>query len=89
MDEYNNKEKIIYGGSKNDLYGSKKIIDEKELYVGLDVLEIEPMKAHHPLLHVKHQERLIITPHIAWASMEARKKLMDLVVQNIQTFLNR
>lgn len=30
MDEYNNKEKIIYGGSKNDLYGSKKIIDEKD-----------------------------------------------------------
>jgi len=66
-----------------------KIIDEKELYVGLDVLEIEPMKAHHPLLHVKHAERLIITPHIAWASKEARKKLMALVAQNIQLFLNR
>jgi glycerate dehydrogenase len=66
-----------------------KIVDEKELYVGLDVLETEPMKAYHPLLHVKHQERLIITPHIAWASVEARKKLMALVAENIRTFINK
>lgn len=64
-----------------------KIIDEKELYVGLDVLEIEPMQNEHPLLHVKHSDRLIITPHIAWASVEARTALMHLVAQNIHTFL--
>ena len=66
-----------------------KIIDEKELYVGLDVLEAEPMQKGHPLLQVKHPERLIITPHVAWASVEARTALMRLVAQNIQTFLNR
>lgn len=66
-----------------------KIIDEKELYVGLDVLEAEPMQKGHPLLTVQHPERLIITPHVAWASVEARTELMRLVAQNIQTFLNR
>ena len=65
-----------------------KIIDEKELYVGLDVLETEPMQKAHPLLHVKHPERLIMTPHIAWSSVEARTALMNLVAQNIQNFLN-
>ena len=65
-----------------------KIIDEKELYVGLDVLETEPMQKKHPLLHVKHPERLIMTPHIAWSSVEARTALMNLVAQNIQKFLN-
>ena len=65
-----------------------KIIDEKELYVGLDVLEVEPMQKGHPLLTVQHHERLIITPHVAWASVEARTALMRLVAQNIQTFLN-
>ena len=65
-----------------------KIIDEKELYVGLDVLEAEPMQKGHPLLAVQHHERLIITPHVAWASVEARTALMRLVAQNIQTFLN-
>lgn len=66
-----------------------KIIDEKELYVGLDVLEVEPMQKEHPLLKVNHHERLIVTPHVAWASVEARTELMRLVAQNIQTFLNR
>lgn len=65
-----------------------KIIDEKELYVGLDVLEAEPMQKGHPLLTVQHHERLIVTPHVAWASVEARTALMRLVAQNIQTFLN-
>jgi len=64
------------------------IIDEKEMYVGLDVLEIEPMQIEHPLLHVKHPERLLLTPHIAWGSVEARRELIRLVGINIQEFLN-
>jgi len=61
-----------------------KIVDEKELYFGLDVLEYEPMKENHPLLHVKHLERLYITPHIAWTSIEARKKLIAMTIENIR-----
>jgi len=64
-----------------------QIIDEKELYVGLDVLAVEPMQKHHPLLHVKHSERLLLTPHIAWGSVEARRELIRLVSLNIQEFL--
>ncbi|AFL67448.1 D-2-hydroxyacid dehydrogenase [Sulfurospirillum barnesii] len=65
------------------------ILDEKELFVGLDVLEKEPMQANHPLLHVKHKERLILTPHIAWASVEARRELIRLVGENIKDFLRQ
>lgn len=65
------------------------VIDTKEIYVGLDVLEVEPMIANHPLLHVKHPERLIITPHVAWASVEARRELMRLVGENIKEFLRQ
>lgn len=54
---------------------------------GLDVLEKEPMQENHPLLSVRHPERLLITPHIAWASKEARDALMGQVVENIRTFL--
>jgi len=61
-----------------------KIVDERELYFGLDVLEREPMRENHPLLSVKNGERLFITPHIAWASNEAREKLIELVAQNIR-----
>jgi lactate dehydrogenase-like 2-hydroxyacid dehydrogenase len=54
---------------------------------GLDVFEKEPMAAESPLLRVRYPERLILTPHIAWASMEARTLLVDRVCENIKTFL--
>ena len=62
-----------------------KIIDEKNIYFGLDVLEKEPMRENHPLLSVKNKENLYITPHIAWASVEARDKLIASVIENIKT----
>jgi glycerate dehydrogenase len=64
-----------------------RIVDERELYFGLDVLEQEPMRENHPLLSVKNNERLYITPHIAWASHEAREKLIAGVITNIETFI--
>jgi lactate dehydrogenase-like 2-hydroxyacid dehydrogenase len=45
------------------------------------------MAADSPLLRVRHPERLILTPHIAWASVEARTLLVDRVCENIKTFL--
>ena len=66
-----------------------RVIDTKELYVGLDVLEQEPMKAGHPLLDVTHKERLLLTPHVAWGSQESRTKLMELVHENIKTYLSQ
>jgi len=62
-----------------------KIIDEKNLSFGLDVLTAEPMRENHPLLSVKNVDNLYITPHIAWASVEARDKLISLVIQNIKS----
>jgi len=62
-------------------------VDEKEIYFGLDVFTKEPLDANSPLLEVKHTERLYLTPHIAWTSVEAREKLIASVVQNIQESL--
>lgn len=50
----------------------------------LDVLSTEPPAASNPLLN---SEKTIITPHIAWAAREARKRLMETVVQNLDSFL--
>lgn len=60
------------------------IIDVKPIFVGLDVLAKEPMKTPHPLLAVKHPERLYITPHIAWTSREARERLIAATIENIR-----
>lgn len=64
-----------------------QIIDEREIYFATDVLEKEPIRADHPLLKVKNKDRLMITPHIAWASVEARKKLIELSAKNIEDFI--
>lgn len=53
---------------------------------GLDVFTIEPVKTDNPLLKLKNEDRLVLTPHIAWASEEARKRLFDSVIKNIDSF---
>ncbi len=49
----------------------------------LDVLEKEPMSVQNPLLGIKDSRKLLITPHIAWATTEARNRLMEQVYKNI------
>ena len=69
------------------------LIDEKALSEALDsgkvkgaavdVISKEPMEDDNPLCNAKN---IIITPHIAWASWEARKRLMDIAVDNLRAF---
>ncbi len=53
---------------------------------GLDVLEKEPIDRDNPLFKVEAKERLLITPHIAWASVEARNTLITEIVKNIEAY---
>lgn len=69
-----------------DLY---KALTEGEIYAaGLDVLEKEPITEDNPLSKIKDSEKLIITPHMAWASTESRTRLAVEVYENIKAFLN-
>lgn len=52
---------------------------------GVDVLSVEPAKADNPLLKA---EKCIITPHLAWASLESRSRLMDTLISNIKGYLD-
>ncbi|MCR5469067.1 MAG: D-2-hydroxyacid dehydrogenase [Lachnospiraceae bacterium] len=77
--------------------GRGPIIDEQALYdalvnneiygAGLDVLSVEPMTEDNALKNFKDSTRLIITPHIAWASVEARISLMNIVYDQIKSFI--
>ncbi len=74
------------------------VVDTQALYealtqgqiaaAGLDVLEKEPISRDNPLNEIKDSTKLIITPHLAWASTEARERLVDEVAKNIQAFLD-
>ena len=63
-----------------------KYIDANNILVGLDVLEAEPMVEDNPLRYVKDANKLFITPHIAWASVESRIKLVDGICKNIKEY---
>ena len=73
------------------------VVDTQALYdalvadqiagAGLDVLEQEPMAKDNPLARIKDSSKLIITPHMAWASLESRTRLVDAVVKNIEACL--
>ncbi|MBO6016333.1 MAG: D-2-hydroxyacid dehydrogenase [Lachnospiraceae bacterium] len=54
---------------------------------GLDVLTKEPMQKDNPLFRLKDSEKLIITPHMAWGSVEARGRVVEGVYKNIEAFL--
>lgn len=78
--------------------GRGPIVDEQALAdaleecriaaAGLDVLTAEPMTEENPLRKIKDSSRLVITPHIAWASVEARARLMKIVAGQIREFLS-
>lgn len=55
---------------------------------GLDVLDTEPMREDNPLRGIKDSEKLLITPHIAWASIEARNRLMQIILNQIKEFFH-
>lgn len=62
-----------------------KALDTYDIYHGSDVLAIEPMVKEHLYFDVKQQHRLVLTPHTAWASTEARATLVSMVAENIKS----
>lgn len=63
-------------------------IETREIYAGVDVVAIEPINKNNPLLKIKNKSQISITPHIAWASMESRKRLIEGILKNIKHFLH-
>ena len=73
-------------GAIMDEFALKNSLESGKLaYAGIDVLEIEPMDKDCPICGVKN---CFITPHIAWAPMETRERLMGIVCDNLRNFLS-
>lgn len=56
---------------------------------GLDVLSTEPILPDNPLQNIQDSRKLLITPHIAWAATESRKKCVEETVENIRRYLRQ
>lgn len=79
---------IIINVSRGGLVNEKDLADAlsngKVASAGVDVVAVEPMKEDNPLLKAPN---ITITPHMAWASLDARKRLVDVVAGNFKAFL--
>ena len=65
-----------------------RVLDEGLIAgAGVDVFEKEPISPQNPLLQIQHKERLALTPHSIWASLESRTTLIEKIAQNIQAFI--
>lgn len=71
--------------NNSDLYAA--LVAGQIQAAGLDVIEKEPITAENPLSKLMDSNQLIITPHLAWASVEARTRCVEGVYLNIQAFL--
>ena len=71
------------GGIVDEAALASAIDDGKIAGAGLDVYSVEPLKVANPISKVRHQERLSLTPHTAWASVEARNRLVSEIAKNI------
>lgn len=86
---------------KNTAYlvnvGRGPIVNDADLIVALnnneiagaalDVLVNEPITADSPLLSCKDSDKLFITPHIAWGSVESRNRLIDIMKENLESYI--
>jgi len=74
------------GGIINESDLAKALNENLIGAAGIDVLTREPIDPQNPLLKIYDKDKIIITPHIAWASMESRARLVEKIAQNIEAF---
>ncbi|MPM96002.1 Glycerate dehydrogenase [bioreactor metagenome] len=77
--------------------GSGGIVNERDLATAVDegiiagaavvVFEKEPLPSDHPYLVMNYPERILLTPHVGWASIQARSRLAGMIVENIKSIL--
>ena len=71
---------------QQDLYDA--LVNGEIAAAGLDVLEKEPIAKDNPLQKITDSTKLIITPHLAWASVEARERCVSMTYDNIRAFMD-
>ncbi len=76
------------GGIVNESDLAEALNQNQIAGAGLDVFATEPINSDNPLLSLDNSGKLITSPHIAWASIEARQRLTQEVIENIKAFSN-
>lgn len=75
------------GGIINEADLARALDNDLIAGAAIDVFTQEPIPAQHPYLHLQKKEKLLLAPHIAWSSIEARTRLVEKVAENIRGYL--
>ena len=81
---YNDRTAGLIGGIIEEAALAKVIDDDAIGGAALDVFVNEPIPFDNPILHTRHPEKFHFTPHIGWASVEARDRLVAAIADNIK-----
>ena len=76
------------GGIVNETDLAKALDNDLIGGAAIDVYEQEPIPDDHPYLCIKNKQKLILTPHVAWGSVEARTRVIALTAENIENFIH-
>lgn len=74
------------GGIINETELAKALNENLIGGAGLDVFQNEPIESDNPLLKVYDKDKLLLTPHVAWTSIEARQRLIEKLANNIRNY---
>lgn len=75
------------GGIVNEADLARALDENVIAGAGVDVYSKEPIDVNNPLLQIKQPEKIVLTPHVTWASVESRTLLMDKLCRNIEEFI--
>ena len=78
---------VARGAVVNEADLCRALQEDQIMGAGIDVLSQEPINPDNPLLQIRDSSRLLITPHMAWASVEARTRVVTETCKNIEAFL--
>ncbi len=86
------KDVILVNVARGAVFDEKAVADAvisgKIGGLGVDVYSTEPFGKEHPYNKIKNKDNVIFTPHMAWAAFEARKRCLEEICLNIESFLN-
>lgn len=80
---------IVLNLARGGIINEVALVDyfqKTQLLIGLDVLEKEPMAINSPIIKILKSPRVLVTPHIAWASLQAQQSLVQTIFDNIKLF---
>lgn len=87
------KEAVIINVGRGAIVNSHDLVEAVDTGIikgaGIDVYPTEPPAIDDPFMNIKHPERFVLTPHIAWASLRARQRCIDIVGENILALIEK